>query len=164
MTHSRLNRHFAMVISTFALSGGYVIAPNHAVAEDKKASQIADPQAGDKKADDSKSKNSALGLWELQYDNQGTQVIDRYELKSDDSGEFSGALLREGKEVSKLEDIKLDDDKVKFIAKGTTDGTDWKVDFSGTVKGDEIDGMVKITVNGQSFDLPWKPYRVKKDK
>jgi hypothetical protein len=103
----------------------------------------------------------AVGTWQLDYEYMGNSITDLYEIKAGADGALTGRILRAGKEVTTLEKIKVEGDKVTFEAKGTTEGTDWKVDFSGVVKGDEIDGMVKITVNDQTSDLPWKPKRVK---
>lgn len=135
-----------------------------AQADDKKAAGTADPLEGEKKANDKKDANPALGLWELEYDYQGTQVVDRYEILAGESGELTGKLLREGKEITKLDKVRIEGDKLSFEAAGTTDGVAWKAELSGKVDGDTIDGMAKITVNDQSFDLPWKPKRVNKDK
>jgi len=107
---------------------------------------------------------SVQGLWEQKYEFMGVPMVDRYELTKSDSGEYSGKLTRDGKEISKLEEIKFEGDKVTFVARGKSEGTDWKVEFAGTVKGDEIDGKVKISVNDQTFETPWKPNRIKQNK
>jgi len=133
-------------------------------ADDKKAAQTADPLEGENKAEAKKEASPALGLWELEYDNQGTLVVDRYEIKAGEKGELLGKLLRGGKEVTKLDKVRIEGDKLSFEASGTTDGVTWKAELSGKVDGDTIDGTAKITVNDQSFDLPWQPKRVKQEK
>lgn len=147
---------------TMAFAGLALTTAAPATAFDKKAAQAADPLAGEKKP--ASEKPAALGTWELEYEYQGRSIVDRYELKADDAGKYSGRLLRDGKQVTTLDDIKIDGDKVTFDASGTTEGTDWEVDFEGKVEGDMIEGMVKITVNGQTYDLPWKPKRVTADR
>jgi hypothetical protein len=75
-------------------------------------------------------------------------------------------ISRHFRESANLENVKvegeqLDRQAISFSAKGNREGTDWTAEFSGTISGDEIDGMVKISFNGQTYDLPWKPKRVK---
>ena len=163
MTRREYRRWFLRSLAMAALAIG-PIAAHMARADDKKAAQTADPLEGEKKADAKKEASPALGLWELEYDNQGTQVVDRYEIKAGDKGELTGKLLREGKEITKLDKVRIEGDRLSFEASGTTDGVTWKAELSGKVDGDAIDGTAKITVNDQSFDLPWKPKRVKQDK
>ncbi|MBI1324848.1 hypothetical protein GC170_16915 [bacterium] len=157
-------RHSILKTIAFAALSFGTIDFRLAEADDKKAAQTADPLEGEKKADDKKESSPALGLWELEYDNQGTQVIDRYEIKAGEKGELTGKLLRGDKEITKLEKVKIEGDKLSFEASGTTDGVTWKAELSGKVAGDAIDGTAKITVNDQSFDLPWQPKRVKQGK
>ncbi len=151
----------ALTFASLAVSP-ILILPSQ--ADDKKAAQTADPLEGEKKADAKNDASPALGLWELEYDNQGTLVVDRYEIKAGEKGELSGKLLRGGKEITKLDKVRIEGDKLSFEASGTTDGVTWKAELSGKVDGDTIDGTAKITVNDQSFDLPWQPKRVKQQK
>ncbi len=133
-------------------------------ADDKKSAQAADPLEGEKNPSDAKAAGIALGLWELAYDYQGNQVVDRYEIKASESGELTGKLLRNDKEITKLQKIRVEDGKLTFEATGTTEGVDWKAVLSGTIMNDAIDGTAKITVNDQTYDLPWNPKRVKTEK
>ncbi len=107
---------------------------------------------------------TVLGLWEQKYEFMGMPMVDRYELKKSEPDGYTGKLTRDGKEISKLEEIKFEGDKISFVARGTAEGTEWKVEFAGTIKGDDIDGKVKISVNDQTFETPWKPKRIKQDK
>lgn len=163
MTQQEYRRWVLKSLALAALSIG-PIASQMAQADDKKAAQTADPLEGEKNAETKTNASMALGLWELEYDYQGAQVVDRYEIKASDTGELTGKLLREGKEITKLDKVRIEGDKLSFEASGTTDGVAWKAELSGKVDGDSIDGTAKITVNDQSFDLPWKPKRVKQDK
>jgi hypothetical protein len=115
------------------------------------------------RSDDKKETPAIIGTWQLEYDYNGNSITDKYEIKSGKDGTLTGRILRDGKEITTLEKFKVEGKKVTFEAKGTTDGTNWTAEFSCTVDGDEIDGMVKIGANDQSFDLPWKPKRVKVD-
>ena len=105
--------------------------------------------------------NIAAGTWALEYELEGNAVRDEYHFTPDDSGQLSGKITRDGKEVAKLENIKLVQDKITFSAKGNRNGTEWTAEFTGQVVGDDIEGDVTIRVNDQSYDLPWKPKRVK---
>jgi hypothetical protein len=108
----------------------------------------------------------AVGIWQLEYEFEGNQIIDDYQIAASKTGELTGKLVRAGATVATLEKIKLEGEQldrqaISFSAKGNRDGTDWTAQFVGTITGDEIDGMVKISFNGQTYDLPWKPKRVK---
>ncbi|MCY2936322.1 MAG: serine hydrolase [Planctomycetota bacterium] len=110
--------------------------------------------------------NKVAGTWQLEYELEGNQVTDHYEFKASKTGELTGKLVRAGATVATLEKIKLEGlerNKVSFSAKGNREGTDWTADFEGTITGDEIEGSVKIGFNGQTYDLPWKPKRLKSD-
>jgi len=115
-------------------------------------------------ADDKKEAPAIVGRWQLEYDYMGNAVTDEYEIKADKEGALSGRILREGKEITKLEKFRVEGGKVTFTAKGKTEGVEWSADFEAKIDGDEIDGTVKISANDQSFDLPWKPKRVKQEK
>ncbi|MFM7591116.1 MAG: hypothetical protein ACKO85_04910 [Isosphaeraceae bacterium] len=115
-------------------------------------------------ADDKKEAPAIVGRWQLEYDYMGNSVTDEYEIKADKDGALSGRILREGKEITKLEKFRAEGGKVTFTAKGKTEGVEWSADFEARIDGDEIDGTVKISANDQSFDLPWKPKRVKQEK
>jgi hypothetical protein len=112
------------------------------------------------------AKSKAVGTWQLEYELEGNQITDDYQITSSKTGELTGKLVRAGATVANLENVKvegeqLDRQAISFSAKGNREGTDWTAEFSGTISGDEIDGMVKISFNGQTYDLPWKPKRVK---
>jgi|GEM_PF-4763266 len=154
---------FATALTGMTLAIGFACAQG-ALADDGRSTRVSAPQVSETRAGDAKSANPAVGLWELAYDSQGTQVVDRYEILASESGELTGKLLRNDKEITKLEKIRVEDGKLSFQATGTTEGVEWKAELSGKIMGDDIDGSVKITVNDQTFDLPWNPKRVKKDK
>ena len=112
------------------------------------------------------AKSQAVGTWQLEYELEGNQITDDYQITSSKTGELTGKLVRAGATVATLEKIKLEGEQldrqaISFSAKGNREGTDWTAEFFGTISGDEIDGMVKISFNGQTYDLPWKPKRVK---
>lgn len=141
-----------------------IAGPERSLADDKPATKVANPLEGEKKTGDSKAEVMALGTWELAYDYQGNQVIDRYEIVKTDTGELTGKLLRDDKEITKLKKVRVENGVLMFEASGTTEGVDWRAELSGQIMGDSIDGTVKITANDQTFELPWAPKRVKKAK
>ncbi len=114
--------------------------------------------------DDKKDLPEIVGRWQLEYEYMGNAITDEYEIKVDKNDMLSGRITRDGKEISKLEKFRMEGRKITFTAKGTTEGVDWIAEFEAKIEGDEIDGTVKLSANDQSFDLPWKPKRVKQEK
>lgn len=123
-------------------------------------------QADDKKgADAEKSKKAAAkksvdpsGTWRMEYEWEGRQIKDAFRLQLGKNGKVVGHLHR-GEKVAKVQNGKIDGDRISFKVTVNYDGNDWVTQYTGKIKGDEIDGAVVLEVNDQKWDFRWTPKR-----
>ncbi len=97
------------------------------------------------------------GSWRWEYEYQGQQVKDRLELEFEKrmlTGKFIGTNA-----TADVRDAKIDGDQLSLSTQIEVQGTKVDLKFSGTVKGDELDGKVIVEVDGQTQEYPWTPKR-----
>ena len=97
------------------------------------------------------------GSWRWEYEFQGQQVKDRLELdfeKKIVTGKFIGTNA-----TAEIRDAKIEGDQLSLSTQIDVQGTKVDLKFSGTVKGDELDGKVIVEVDGQTQEFPWAPKR-----
>jgi predicted RNA-binding protein len=105
------------------------------------------------------------GTWRWEYDLEGTQYKDLVRLKVGEPIKDSKDKTLKGKYESSsgrkinIENGKISGDKVTFEFKINFQGMDIKLEFQGTVKNDNLSGVVKASTNDGSRDLDWTATR-----
>jgi hypothetical protein len=100
------------------------------------------------------------GYWDWDLTLNGNQV--RYASVLEQRFQEVEGVVRAGDRREVFHDMKLRGEEIAFALEITIDGLGLtRHDFRGTVRGDEIDGTVRITpANQEARTLPWRARRV----
>lgn len=102
---------------------------------------------------------SVEGRWQGVIDSpQGAMAMEAM-IKRDSTG-FVGMMSSQAGEAL-MRDIKLDGDKLTFVAVIDAGGTAIEVWYSFTVKGEAMNGQADVSFNGQSMSFPLNMTKVK---
>jgi hypothetical protein len=105
-----------------------------------------------------KTKSTIAGTWKLSVTtDQGETYEPTLKLKADGGG-FGGVYVGRTGE-SAIENAKVDGEKFSFVVKRDLDGQALSLNYSGTLKGDAIDGTVDYDFDGQTGTLDFKGQR-----
>jgi hypothetical protein len=78
-----------------------------------------------------------------------------YEFSFDQEFQFAAGTARAGKSEGKVPEFKLSGDRVEFTTRLPVHGAALDHRFAGTVKGDRIEGKVRIGQGAAQRELPW---------
>jgi hypothetical protein len=115
-------------------------------------------RAQDAEAPAGKTKADPSGTWRRTYDWNSVSVDEVVRLNLKEDGKVVGKLFRNDV-AYEIHDGKYENKELSFSVTDDYQGTIWTTSFSGAIKGDEIDGTVALSGDGQSYDWPWTPKR-----
>ena len=115
--------------------------------------------AVDVSAKEDKKQVDPSGTWRWQYEWQGETHEDTVRLNLGKDGKVVGTFRGQSEKDIEIKDGKMEGDRLSYSFTSEWEGAELLVNFSGTIKGDEIDGRLIAEVNGGSHEFPWKPKR-----
>jgi len=108
----------------------------------------------------------ATGTWTWERSRRDRVMSSTLKLMRDDAGKLSGtySVTREGEagEPIKLDDVKLDGNKLSFGVTRTRGDREFKSSYEGVVSDDGIKGLSKSSWGGQEREREWMAKRVGK--
>lgn len=108
-------------------------------------------------ADDDK-KVDPSGTWRWEYEMQGESFNDSMKLNLDDQGKVVGTFIGRDRKAE-IEAGTMNGNEFSAAIELDFDGTPVRLQFSGPIKDDQIDGTVTAEYNGETREFPWKPKR-----
>lgn len=106
----------------------------------------------------SKTTVDPSGTWRREYDWYDTRIKEVIRLNLKEDGKVVGTLSRNDA-ASEIKNAKLKGNELSFSVSNDYQGTAWVTNYTGIIKGDEIDGTVVLQVGDQSWDFAWRPKR-----
>lgn len=119
-------------------------------AQEDAAAQEAAPQEAGQEAAQSVDPSGAW-RWDREFNGQ---TMD-FELKLRWDGEKLTGDYTSFDETTKIEDAKLDKDRVTFTVPREMNGNEFNVDFDGKLTGDRLEGTIGVDFGGNAREFDW---------
>jgi len=99
------------------------------------------------------------GTWRWEYDFGGETMKDSLRLNLGKDKKLAGHYKGREDKWIEIKDAKVEGDSLSFLLPLDFQGTPLKLEFAGKVKGDEIEGNVKVSTGEGAQEFPWAPKR-----
>ncbi len=102
-------------------------------------------------------KADPTGVWTWEADYGGGLVLSTLTIKAD--GDTLSGTYKNDKDTYPLKDVSCKGDKLLCAFFLPIDGEDTKIQLEGTIKGNELNGIITADVGGDSLEFDWKAER-----
>ena len=99
------------------------------------------------------------GTWRWEYDFGGETMKDSLRLNLSGDKKLTGHYKGREDKLVEIKDAKIEGDALSFLLTLDFQGTPIKLEFAGKVKGDDIEGNVKVSTGEGAQEFPWAPKR-----
>jgi hypothetical protein len=99
------------------------------------------------------------GTWRWEYELGGETLKDSLQLNLGPNNTVVGTYKGRSENLVEIKDGKLDGDKLSFNFGLDFQGTPIKLEFTGKIRSDMIDGNVVVVAGDNKRDYPWAPHR-----
>lgn len=129
-----------------------------ALAADGDAKKSDAKPADAKKIEAKKQGVNPSGTWRWQRERNGQTMKSSLDVSLKEGGKVEGVLHAFNQELKSKEGT-IEGDKLILKFEAERDGDTYKLELTGTVKGNEITGTIKFSGGDQSREFPWNPKR-----